>query len=112
MFFCDYILLLSIFYFKCSTDPSIIYPKNGGALLTNKRRITTRECLIDLNTGFCSPYISNIEYFYFWFLTLDLKQYYTGTAVPTVASGIIKQMISHFHHLRSKNVLLKNLMRF
>jgi type I restriction modification DNA specificity domain protein (fragment) len=72
---------------------SIIYPKNGGALLTNKRRITTAECLIDLNTGYCAPIIVNVDYVYLWFFTVNFGDFYTGTAVPTVNAGTIKNLL-------------------
>lgn len=29
----------------------IVYPKNGGAIFTNKRRILKQDSVIDLNTG-------------------------------------------------------------
>ena len=80
---------------KYKTIPanSIIYPKNGGALLTNKRRITTAECLIDLNTGYCAPIIVNVDYVYLWFFTVNFGDFYTGTAVPTVNAGTIKNLL-------------------
>ena len=79
--------------YKTIPANSIIYPKNGGALLTNKRRITTEECLIDLNTGCCMPIGVNIDYVYLWFFTVNFGDFYTGTAVPTVNSGIIKNLL-------------------
>ena len=36
-------------------ENSIIYPKNGGALLTNKKRILSKPSLVDLNTGVLIP---------------------------------------------------------
>ncbi|HFC8542850.1 TPA: restriction endonuclease subunit S [Neisseria weaveri] len=80
---------------KYKTVPanSIIYPKNGGALLTNKRRITTKECLIDLNTGYCTPINVNLDYIYFWFSSINFSDFYTGTAVPTVNAGKIKELL-------------------
>ena len=80
---------------KYKTIPanSIIYPKNGGALLTNKRRITTEACLIDLNTGCCTPINVNVDYVYLWFFTVNFGDFYTGTAVPTVNAGTIKNLL-------------------
>lgn len=75
---------------KIVRKKSVIYPKNGGALLTNKRRIVLDDCLIDLNTGFCTPFLFDVYFLYYNFLKIDFKQYYTGTAVPTVSSSIIK----------------------
>ena len=83
---------------------TIIYPKNGGAVFTNKRRITTDKCLVDLNTGYCKPYNSNcLDYLFYWFLMLDLVNYYSGTALPTVSAGVIKNLLIPIPPLSGQN---------
>jgi len=72
---------------------SVIYPKNGGALLTNKRRMTIDPCIIDLNTGYATPVLCHINYFYYWFLNIDFSHKCTGSAVPTIAASIIKKLL-------------------
>ena len=90
---------------------SIIYPKNGGALLTNKRRITTAECLIDLNTGYCAPIIVNVDYVYLWFFTVNFGDFYTGTAVPTVNAGTIKNLLIPLPPLAEQQRIVEKLNR-
>ena len=72
---------------------SVIYPKNGGAVFTNKRRITLKESLVDLNTGYSHSDMLDIEYLYWWFSTIDFKQIYSGTALPTVSSTKVSSML-------------------
>ena len=98
---------------ECKTIPinSIIYPKNGGALLTNKRRITTAECLIDLNTGYCAPIIVNVDYVYLWFFTVNFGDFYTGTAVPTVNAGTIKNLLIPLPPLTEQQQIVEKLNR-
>ena len=67
---------------------SIIFPKNGGALLTNKKRILTKDSLVDLNTGVLIP--NNLicyKYLYYIMLSIDFNNYYKGTALPTLDSN-------------------------
>ena len=67
---------------------SIIFPKNGGALLTNKKRILTKESLVDLNTGVLIPSdIICYKYLYYIMLSIDFNNYYKGTALPTLDSS-------------------------
>ncbi len=73
--------------------PSVIYPKNGGAVFTNKRRIVSRECLVDLNTGYCSPVILSVSYLYFWLMSVDFALISAGTALPTVSASTIKDLL-------------------
>ena len=83
---------------------TIIYPKNGGAVFTNKRRITTNKCLVDLNTGFCKPYNNFcVNYLFYWFLMLNLANYYSGTALPTVSAGVIKNLLIPIPPLSEQN---------
>ena len=73
---------------------SIIYPKNGGAVFTNKKRILTVPSLIDLNSGAFIPSKEiNYLYAYFLFLNLDLNKFYKGSAVPTVDHDAINELI-------------------
>ena len=64
---------------------SFVYPKNGGAVFTNKKRILAEDSLVDLNTGVYTPSkVMNYDYMFYIFCTLDFKHLYKGTALPTV----------------------------
>jgi len=92
---------------------TIIYPKNGGAVFTNKRRITTNKCLVDLNTGYCKPYNNFcVNYLFYWFLVLDLVNYYSGTALPTVSAGVIKNLLIPIPPLSEQNRIVACLEEF
>lgn len=64
---------------------SIIFPKRGGAIATNKKRRVTMPTIVDLNTMALVP--SNIidnEYLYFWFKQIDLADLSNGTSIPQI----------------------------
>ena len=64
---------------------TIVYPKNGGALLTNKKRILAQNSVVDLNTGgFMPSRCVCIGYAYLLFLSIDFQDYHKGSAVPTL----------------------------
>ena len=66
---------------------TIVYPKNGGAIFTNKRRILKQDSVIDLNTGgYKIIGDTNLMYVFNYFLTIDFKFCYKGTALPTIDS--------------------------
>ena len=73
---------------------SIVYPKNGGAVFTNKKRILGQDSLVDLNTGCYTPF-SQIDkrYLYYLFSTVDFQKYYKGTALPTVDMDAVKKIV-------------------
>ena len=72
---------------------SIIFPKNGGAVFTNKKRILTVESLVDLNTGVYTPNENMFfDYSYYLFLSIDFKKYSKGTALPTIDSEILNSL--------------------
>lgn len=64
---------------------TIIYPKNGGALFTNKKRILAQNSVVDLNTGgFLPSHLVCVEYVYLFFRKIDFRDYHKGSAVPTL----------------------------
>ncbi len=64
---------------------SIIFPKRGGAIATNKKRIVTSLIFVDLNTMAITPFQGiETEYAYLWLLTIDLASLNTGTSVPQI----------------------------
>lgn len=64
-------------YYTGITSPknSFIFPKNGGALLTNKKRILNQESLVNLNTGvlILSELLNN-KFMYYLFSTVDFSK--------------------------------------
>jgi hypothetical protein len=64
---------------------TVIFPKVGGALHTNKKRILSRSAAIDTNTMAPVP-ISAIEprFLFYWLSTIRLSEFAYGAPVPQV----------------------------
>jgi type I restriction enzyme S subunit len=63
---------------------SIIFPKRGGAIATNKKRIVCTPIFVDLNTMAITPVLVLTAYAFLWLTTIDLASLNTGTSVPQI----------------------------
>lgn len=63
---------------------SIVIPKRGGAIGTNKKRITRRPTILDPNLMAIAPNeeIISLAYFFEWFKIFDLSSIASGSSVP------------------------------
>ncbi|HST19783.1 MAG TPA: restriction endonuclease subunit S [Blastocatellia bacterium] len=69
---------------------TIIFPKRGGAIATNKKRLLVRPSAYDLNTmGIISP-PELTDYLWWWFATIDLAKLSDGSNVPQINHGDIE----------------------
>ena len=67
---------------------TIIFPKIGGAIATNKRRILERNSAIDNNClGITISSHIDLEWAYLLLTSLDFAHYQAGTAVPALQQG-------------------------
>ena len=70
---------------KVYPEGTIIFPKRGGAILTNKKRMLSKPSSFDLNLMGVLPNENINKYFlYYWFLKLDLSKIYDGSSVPQI----------------------------
>lgn len=69
---------------KVAQPGSVIFPKRGGAIATNKKRILGRPALIDPNlmAVVAHPEKLRPEYLYYWTQTIDLAQISNGGVIP------------------------------
>ncbi len=78
---------------KVHPPGTVIFPKIGGAIATNKRRVLVRPTAIDNN---CSGLIPNKSCSTHWiFLVLsaiDFAEYQSGTSVPAVNQGALGEI--------------------
>ena len=66
---------------------TIVFPKNGAAVATNKKRITQVPTCVDLNTMGVTPAIDiDIQYLFHWFQILDLASISQVSAIPQVSA--------------------------
>ena len=65
---------------------AIVFPKNGAAIATNKKRILGQDSIVDLNTGGVKPNTDIVctDYLFFLFQHIDFTQYMRRGAVPTL----------------------------
>ena len=72
-----------------------IFPKRGGAILTNKKRITNIEICCDLNVMGVIPNQERLHplYIYFYFLNIDFVIFGgTGSTIPQINNHNISPM--------------------
>lgn len=68
---------------SCLPVNSVIFPKRGGAIGTNKKRILIADTCVDLNTmGVIPKEQLNVQYLYYYFINIDLATLCDGSAVP------------------------------
>ncbi len=79
------LFLLPNYNGKTFSPGTIVFPKNDGEVLTNKKRILEFQSLVDLNTGTFESYsfISTDFTFLIW-SSIDLSKYTKGSALPTI----------------------------
>ena len=64
---------------------TIIFPKRGASIHTNKKRILVVDSGIDLNTmGFISNKQINPDFLYTWFQTINLSSISDGSYIPQI----------------------------
>ena len=72
---------------------TIVYPKNGGAIFTNKKRILAQDSVVDLNTGGFYPFAPlDLMYIYMFLGLIDFRKCWKGTALPTIDTDKLKSM--------------------
>jgi len=87
---------------------TIVYPKNGGALLTNKRRILKQDSIVDLNTGgFEYNNILLRNYIFLIFQKIDFNHYFKGTALPTLDIDKLKNLLIPLPPLDEQKAIVK-----
>jgi type I restriction enzyme S subunit len=74
-----------------------IFPKRGGAILTNKKRLTTRVICADLNIMGVTPRNQILpEYLFNYFLQLDLRMINNGSSIPQINNYSIEPLLIRF----------------
>ena len=64
---------------------AVVFPKRGGAIGTNKKRITGKDCCLDLNLMSVIPGEKICaEYLLAWFEQMDLADIANGSTVPQI----------------------------
>lgn len=74
-----------------------IFPKRGGAILTNKKRLTHRVICADLNIMGVTPKRGLLSEFLFnYFLRLDLREINNGSSIPQINNYSIEPLVISF----------------
>ena len=74
---------------------AIVFPKRGGAIATNKKRVLGRDCILDPNLMAVAPKTGSPISFRFlrvWFDLLDLSTLSNGSTVPQLNKGDLKPL--------------------
>ncbi len=80
---------------KAHPPGTVVFPKIGGAIATNKRRILVRETAIDNNClGLIPGDGITTDYLYLLLSSVDLSAYQSGTSVPALSQGNLELIIA------------------
>lgn len=86
--------LAAIAHLKMHVRPkgTIVFPKRGGAIATNKKRVLAQASSYDLNTMGIKPAPGLEAYFWWYFQTIDLSRLGDGSNVPQINHGDIEPL--------------------
>ena len=74
-----------------------IFPKRGGAILTNKKRLTAVPICTDLNIMGVIPSGALVpKFLYFYFLNVDMRKLGSGSSIPQINNYDIEPLAISF----------------
>jgi len=74
-----------------------IFPKRGGAILTNKKRLTAVPICADLNIMGVIPAKSLLpKFLYFYFVNVDMRRIGSGSSIPQINNYDIEPLVISF----------------
>ena len=90
---------------------STIFPKRGGAIDTNKKRITDVDIAIDLNLMSIFPSEKlNSQLLYYYFLSIDMKKLGSGSSIRQINNYDIEPLVINFpKSLEEQAGIVKNI---
>jgi type I restriction enzyme S subunit len=72
---------------------SVVFPKTGGAIATNKKRVISVPGPIDLNCMAAIPIQgTNPKYLSWWFQSINLSTYADGSILPQLSKGKMSEI--------------------
>ena len=82
-----------------------VFPKRGGAILTNKKRLTTLPICADLNIMGVTPKQGLLpEFLFYYFLRLDLREINNGSSIPQINNYNIEPLPISFPGCRLRRL--------
>ena len=107
-------IITSTHFTKCSNSGaiptnSIVFPKRGGAIATNKKRLVLEKPIfVDLNTmGMTVIVPETLMYIKYWFDTLRLDEIQNGTSVPQINTKDIYPLVLPLPPLSEQKRIVK-----
>jgi type I restriction enzyme S subunit len=88
-----------------------IFPKRGGAILTNKKRLASVDMVADLNIMGLTPGMELLPEFLFnYFLRLDLREINNGSSIPQINNYSIEPLLISFpSSLKEQRIIVDRL---
>jgi restriction endonuclease S subunit len=70
----------------------VIFPKIGGAIATNKKRIATRDCCVDNNVMGVIPRLDKVTpaFLFLFFLGRDLSDFANEAHLPSIRKTVVE----------------------
>jgi type I restriction enzyme S subunit len=82
-------------------EGSVVFPKAGGAIATNKKRIILVPGPIDLNCMAAIPiHGTNPKYLSWWFQSINLSTFADGSILPQLSKGKMSEIIVDWPNLK------------
>jgi type I restriction enzyme, S subunit len=74
---------------------SVIFPKVGGAIATNKKRLVTRNCCVDNNVMGVIPDTNKIDsrLLFYFFLAHDLSEFANDAGLPSIRKTTVEDWL-------------------
>jgi type I restriction enzyme, S subunit len=94
---------------KLAPPGTIVFPKRGGAIATNKKRRLKFLACFDLNTMGLVPVDSSAEWLWWWFQGIDLGRLSDGSNIPQINNPDIAPLVIPVPPVAEQEMIIRQL---